>query len=76
MSTTPRPTTIGGLPPPDGVIPNFEHPYTIAGEIKVLVIVFMVLVVITTVIRAYTKLRILRTHGWDDCGFLDGSFGR
>ena len=61
------PPEIGALPPPPGVIPNFADPYSITKAALAATIVFLILTTITTGIRCYTKLFIIRKHGWDDC---------
>ena len=62
-----QPTVVGGLPPPPGVIPNFVNPHSIADAVKVLDVIWIVLATLTTVIRLYTKIYILKAHGWADC---------
>ena len=61
------PPEIGGLPPPSGVIPNFTDPDSITTIAIVVAIVFLSLTTVTTSIRCYTKLFLIRKHGWDDC---------
>ncbi|KAK0508112.1 hypothetical protein JMJ35_009196 [Cladonia borealis] len=60
------PPEIGGLPPPSGVIPNFTDPDSITTIAIVVAIVFLSLTTVTTSIRCYTKLFLIRKHGWDD----------
>ena len=61
------PPEIGGLPPPAGVIPNFTHPYSIVKPALAATILFLILTTVTTCIRCYTKLFVIRKPGWDDC---------
>ena len=63
------PSEIGALPPPAGVIPNFTDPYSIAKATSATTIVFLILTTVTTCIRCYTKLFLIRKLGWDDCRF-------
>ena len=58
---------IGGLPPPPGVIPNFTNPYSITTVGLAANILFLTLTTITTTIRCYAKLLVIRKQGWDDC---------
>ena len=60
----------GGLPPPPGVVPNFINP---PSEQPVIITVQVLCLVSSTAFvaaRVYTKARILRTLGWDDCESL------
>ena len=66
-STPVSPTMVGGLPPPPGVTPNFVNPYSLADLIRAVGTFLIVLVTLTTAIRFYTKLIILKAHGWADC---------
>lgn len=61
------PPQIGGLPPPAGVIPNFTNPYSIITVGLAANLLFLTLTTITTAIRCYTKLFLIRKQGWDDC---------
>ena len=63
------PPEIGGLPPPAGVIPNFTNSYSITKVTVAAAIVFLALTTVTTSIRCYTKLFVVRKQGWDDCQF-------
>ncbi|TGO34063.1 hypothetical protein BHYA_0214g00140 [Botrytis hyacinthi] len=57
---------IGGLPPPPGVIPNFEDPYSIASVLHGFTILLLVLSTFSTIIRMYTRFQIMKDHGWED----------
>ncbi|KAF7884301.1 uncharacterized protein EAF02_004637 [Botrytis sinoallii] len=57
---------IGGLPPPLGVIPNFEDPYSIAPVLHGITILLLVLSTFSTIIRMYTRFQIMKDHGWED----------
>jgi hypothetical protein len=61
---------VGVLPPPPGVIPNFEHPES---QVYRLVITIAILLPVTTLVlflRVYTKRVIVRNFGTDDCKLL------
>lgn len=63
-------TTIGGLPPPPGVIPNFVNPYS-RGWLSILTIVIcLTLTTLLIGIRICTKFLITRSHGWEDCEYI------
>lgn len=58
---------MGGLPPPDGVTPNFTDPYSIANPLIAVATLCLILASFTTVVRLYTKFYIMKKHGWEDC---------
>lgn len=62
--------TIPGLLPPPGVTPNFVNPYN---QNKITICLIAVCLPITTFfvfIRMYTKIRLIKSHAWEDCEFL------
>lgn len=59
MSATPS--------PPPSPAPNFTNPYSIAKGLNAVGILCTTLTTFTTAIRLYTKLYIIKTHGWEDC---------
>ncbi len=61
------PTEIGALPPPPGITPNFTNPYSIAEGLIAVGILCLTLTSLTTAMRIYTKLYIIKVHGWEDC---------
>lgn len=69
MSLSSAPPQMGALPPPPGVTPNFIDPYSIGDGLKAAGILFVVLTTLSTALRLYTKLLIIKTHGWEDCKF-------
>ena len=58
---------IGALPPPSGVTPNFINPHSIQTSLLASMVLCLTLTTLTTAIRLYTKLTIIKTHGWADC---------
>lgn len=59
----------GAVPPPPGVTPNFLHPAYHAGGIVPLAAVFIPLAAIFMFLRVYTKVRIIKVFGLEDCKF-------
>lgn len=58
---------LGGLPPPPGVVPNFVNPNSIANTIRAVAVSLAVLTTFSIAIRLYTKIFIVKAHGWEDC---------
>ncbi|KAL9608797.1 MAG: hypothetical protein Q9167_006384 [Letrouitia subvulpina] len=56
-----------GLPPPLGVVPNFENPPNSDVKLNGTFVTCTVITTILVSIRLYTKTCLLKTHGWDDC---------
>lgn len=59
------------LAPPPGVTPNFVNPYN---QNKVTITLISVCLPATTLfllIRMYSKVRLIKSHGWEDCKFVD-----
>ena len=54
------------MPPPPGVIPNFDDPKSIVRSLIITSIIFTTLAGVTVVIRVYTRTRIVRAFGSDD----------
>ena len=69
MSASDSSTTVGAVPPPPGVKPNFKNPAYISGGIVPLSAVFVTLSTLFLAIRLYTKLRIIKVFGSEDCKF-------
>ena len=67
LANSTHPQIIGGLPPPPGVVPNFIDPYSLRGIIIAITAVEMTVTTTVTALRMYTKLFILKSHGWEDC---------
>jgi hypothetical protein len=61
LATTPA------MAPPSGQQANFEHPFDISKKLWAIDAVFMGTTTILFAMRLYTKLRILKRHGWEDC---------
>ena len=59
--------TVGAIPPPPGVTPNFTNPVYHSGAIIPLSAVFITLATIFLAIRIYTKAVILKVFGLEDC---------
>lgn len=55
------------LKPPPGVVPEFVDPVSQAPTVIVINVVWITLMLCFVVMRIYTKGRILRNLGWDDC---------
>jgi len=58
------------LQPPPGVVPNFVNPQSIAHQTRTAIYVTLPLMLLFLVLRLYTRLRILRAVGADDCKSL------
>ena len=64
-------STVVPADPPPGVTPNFDK-FNINSPIyTVISVVFMLLALILTTMRIYTKAILTRALGWDDCMFAD-----
>lgn len=63
-------TTIGGLPPPPGVIPNFVNPYSRGWLIILTIVICLTLTTLLIGIRICTKFLITKSHGWEDCKYI------
>lgn len=61
------PSQFPALTPPTGVIPNFIDPPTRAPATRVVVCVTLALMLGFVSLRIYTRLRVTRTFGADDC---------
>lgn len=61
------PLNTPALKPPPGVVPDFDNPSGIQGEIHALLIVCAVISTIFVWLRLYTRYFIIKSHGWDDC---------
>ncbi|KAF2853633.1 hypothetical protein T440DRAFT_312956 [Plenodomus tracheiphilus IPT5] len=60
-------TTVGAMPPPPGVVPNFDNPTeSIAHRVIIVAVIGAVLTIPLCLTRLYTKHFILRNVGWDD----------
>jgi hypothetical protein len=59
--------TVGAMPPPPGVTPNFDNPESIAHRVVVISVLGAAIAIPICLLRLYTKRRILRNFGLDDC---------
>ena len=59
--------TIPAIPPPPGVTPDFENPYSLAPVGRAVLGVTFPLMTIAIASRLYTRLWITRSVGPDDC---------
>ena len=60
---------IPALAPPEGVIPDFEHPVTHISIAVVWGSIELVLMLFFYTIRLYNKYFITRKFTWDDCNY-------
>ena len=63
-------STVGALPPPPGVTPDFKHPYSIRKFDIVTQAVCLPISTLCVLARVYTKARITPSLGPDDCEHL------
>jgi len=68
--------SVPGLAPPPGVVPNFVNPYSLESIQIVSAVLCLALALLSTLLRMYTKLFIIKTHGWEDCKLLSAWLGR
>lgn len=58
----------GGLPPPPGVKPNFEHPQDVLRTVNLVTQALSIPIVSSFVLlRMYARYRIARSYKPDDC---------
>jgi hypothetical protein len=69
-----RQEVVGAMPPPPGVIPNFEHPESRGNQVVVTIAVLLPLATLVLSLRLYTRRMIVRTMGSDDCKFLHSKY--
>ena len=62
--------TVGAMPPPEGVTPNFVDPEWNGKTLEVLNIVLFAISFFFVTLRLYTRLQYERKFGWDDCMIL------
>ena len=67
MDIAALPLDTPALKPPPGVIPNFDNPAGVQGEIFATLIVCLVVSTIFVWSRLYTRYFIIKSQGWDDC---------
>ncbi|KAH8595300.1 hypothetical protein B0O99DRAFT_572012 [Bisporella sp. PMI_857] len=66
MLKTERDEIVGSLPPPPGVIPDFEHPESRGYQVIIAIAVLFPLATLFLVLRIYTRAIIVRNVGSDD----------
>ncbi|PVI01731.1 hypothetical protein DM02DRAFT_613440 [Periconia macrospinosa] len=54
-----------GMPPP-GVMPNFDNPHSLKGELLIINVIFTTLMALFVAIRLYSRGFISKQFGWDD----------
>jgi hypothetical protein len=59
--------TVGVVPPPPGVTPNFVNPPSTGYKIIIATVVTWALATFSLCLRLYVKLRIVRMIKLDDC---------
>jgi hypothetical protein len=67
---TQRDAIIGALPPPPGVIPDFDHPESAWYQNVIAIAVLFPLATIVLCLRLYTRVILVRYTGSDDCKLL------
>jgi hypothetical protein len=70
MLKTERDEIIGTLPPPPGVIPDFEHPESVGHRVIIAIAIFFPLATLVLFLRIYTRAILVRNVGSDDCKLL------
>ena len=58
---------VPGMPPPAGVVPNLENPYSRGNTYTAVATTITALMIAFVLCRMYTKYFIVRKVGWDDC---------
>lgn len=61
------PETIPAMTPPQGVTPNFIHPDGILPLVHFTVGMCLGVSSLLLILRLYTRLLIIGSHGWEDC---------
>jgi hypothetical protein len=59
--------TVGVVPPPPGVTPNFVNPPSTGYKVIITTVFTWALATLILCIRLYVKLRIIRMVKFDDC---------
>ncbi|KAH8591908.1 hypothetical protein B0O99DRAFT_744136 [Bisporella sp. PMI_857] len=67
---TERDEIVGSLPPPPGVIPDFEHPESRGYQVIIAIAVLFPLATLFLVLRIYTRAIIVRNVGSDDYAII------
>lgn len=55
------------LAPPQGVTPDFRNPYSILPLVQITLVICIGVSSLFVILRLYTRLLIVRAHGWEDC---------
>lgn len=69
MADSASPTVEPAEAPPSGFSPHFTHPWSIINAVKGLSGLMFALVALSTAVRVYTKIRILRDFDLTDCAY-------
>ncbi|KAH7335631.1 hypothetical protein BKA66DRAFT_479958 [Pyrenochaeta sp. MPI-SDFR-AT-0127] len=62
--------TVGAMPPPPGVTPNFDNPESITHRVIIASVLGPVITIPICLVRLYTKRCILRRVGYDDYAII------
>lgn len=75
-SSDPADTIVGKMPqqtpgmkPPPGVKPNFENPESLRSYWILMMCTCWTFSTVFVALRFYTKLIIIKSHGWEDCRY-------
>lgn len=60
---------VKAVTPPPGVTPNFANPETNVLTTNVVGTIFTTITIILVMMRIYTRSRLTKSLGWDDCKF-------
>lgn len=61
--------TIPAILPPLGVASNFVNPYNLSKYFTPYIAVLLAITTTFVWIRIYSKIRLIKSHGWEDCKF-------
>ena len=59
--------TDASIPPPPGVIPDFQDPFSLRPYLNETASLALVMTGFFIILRIYTKARIVREFRWEDC---------
>ena len=58
-----------GLPPPEGVIPNFDNPYNYQSLVLMTLVVCFTISTTFVALRMYIRVFLVKSLQWEDCKF-------
>lgn len=61
---------VGALPPPPGVVPDFEHPESRGHLVIIATAILLPITTFVLALRIYTRVVIARYLGSDDCNII------